>query len=64
MHYGVDAGDGLAHTGWAAHVAPHHLDQGPEPDASYHLDLTPWLDAPTVHEMVGYIREVRDEPTP
>jgi LmbE family N-acetylglucosaminyl deacetylase len=43
---------------------PHHLDQGPEPAASYHVDLTPWLDAPTVHEVVGYIREVRDEPTP
>src|ERR1700679_1960850 len=40
---------------------PHHLDQGPEPADSYHVDLTPWLDSPTVHEMVGYIREVRDE---
>jgi len=43
---------------------PHHLDQGPEPPASYHVDLTPWLDAPTVHELVGYIREVREEPAP
>ena len=39
---------------------PHHLDQGPEPSTSYDVDLTPWLDSPTVHEMVGYIREVRD----
>jgi hypothetical protein len=39
---------------------PHHLDQGPEPSGSYAVDLTPWLDSPTVHEMVGYIREVRD----
>lgn len=39
---------------------PHHLDQGPEPDADYEFDLTPWLDAPSVHELVGYIREVRD----
>jgi len=28
VHHGVDAGDGLAHIGRAAHVAPHHLDQG------------------------------------
>ena len=40
---------------------PHHLDQGPEPPDRYDVDLTPWLDAPTAHELVGYIREVRDE---
>jgi LmbE family N-acetylglucosaminyl deacetylase len=40
---------------------PHFLDQGPEPTARYDLDLTPWLDAPSVHELVGYIREVRQE---
>ena len=40
---------------------PHHLDQGPEPAASYQVDLTPWLDSPTVHELVGHIREVREE---
>jgi LmbE family N-acetylglucosaminyl deacetylase len=41
---------------------PHYLDQGPEPQAMYGHDLTPWLDAPSVHELVGYIREVREEP--
>ena len=41
--------------------APHQLDQGPEPTAQYGYDLTPWLDSPSVHEMVGYIREVREE---
>ena len=37
---------------------PHTLDEGPEPTDAYDLDLTPWLDSPSVHEMVGYIREV------
>ncbi len=41
---------------------PHFLDQGPEPRAEYHVDLTPWLDSPSVREMVGYIREVREDP--
>jgi LmbE family N-acetylglucosaminyl deacetylase len=40
---------------------PHSLDQGPEPTTLYDVDLTPWLDAPSVHEMVGRIREVRDD---
>ena len=40
---------------------PHNLDEGPEPTDAYDLDLTPWLDAPSVHEMVGYIREVHDQ---
>jgi len=43
---------------------PHHLDQGPEPSALYDVDLTAWLHSPTVHELVGYIREVRDQPEP
>ncbi len=43
---------------------PHHLDQGPEPGALYDLDLTPWLDSLTAHELVGYIREVREESSP
>jgi LmbE family N-acetylglucosaminyl deacetylase len=38
---------------------PHFLDQGPEPAAGYGVDLTPWLDAPSARELVGYIREVR-----
>jgi LmbE family N-acetylglucosaminyl deacetylase len=43
---------------------PHHLDQGPEPSALYDLDLTPWLDAPSVRELVGHGREVRVDPAP
>jgi LmbE family N-acetylglucosaminyl deacetylase len=43
---------------------PHFLDQGPEPRAGYDVDLTPWLDAPSAHELVGYIREVREDDTP
>jgi hypothetical protein len=41
---------------------PHFLDQGPEPSALYDRDLTPWLESPSVHELVGRIREVREEP--
>jgi LmbE family N-acetylglucosaminyl deacetylase len=43
---------------------PHFLDQGPEPSALYDVDLTPWLDSPSAHELVGYIREVREESAP
>ena len=43
---------------------PHYLDQGPEPSALYDLDLTPWLDSPSAHQLVGYIREVREDPSP
>jgi LmbE family N-acetylglucosaminyl deacetylase len=39
----------------------HFLDEGPEPDARYDLDLTPWVESPSVHELVGHIREVRDD---
>jgi hypothetical protein len=42
---------------------PHQLDQGPEPTAQYDYDLTPWLDSPSVHEKIGYIREVREDET-
>jgi LmbE family N-acetylglucosaminyl deacetylase len=41
---------------------PHHLDQGPEPSADYDLDLTPWINAPSAHELVVRIPEVRGEP--
>ena len=41
---------------------PHYLDQGPEPSALYDLDLTPWLESPSVHELVGLHPEVRQEP--
>jgi LmbE family N-acetylglucosaminyl deacetylase len=40
---------------------PHFLDQGPGPRAGYDVDLTPWLDSASVHELVGYIREVRED---
>jgi LmbE family N-acetylglucosaminyl deacetylase len=40
---------------------PHALDEGREPGATSSVDLTAWLDSPTVHELVGYIREVRDQ---
>ncbi|HWF15989.1 MAG TPA: PIG-L family deacetylase [Acidimicrobiales bacterium] len=43
---------------------PHYLDQGPEPSALYDVDLTPWLDSPSAHELVGYIREVREDSSP
>ena len=43
---------------------PHFLDEGPEPTTTYDVDLTPWLDAPSVHELVGYIREVRGDRAP
>jgi len=39
----------------------HMLDEGPFPDSSFDRDLTPWLDSPSVHELVGYIREVHGE---
>jgi LmbE family N-acetylglucosaminyl deacetylase len=42
----------------------HTLDEGPFPDSSFDHDLTPWLDAPSVHEMVGPIREVHGESRP
>jgi LmbE family N-acetylglucosaminyl deacetylase len=41
---------------------PHALDEGREPaGAVSSVDLTAWLDSPTVHELVGYIPEVRDQ---
>ena len=42
----------------------HTLDEGPFPDSSFDHDLTPWLDSPSVHEMVGPIREVHGESRP
>ncbi len=39
----------------------HFLDQGPEPTTLYDLDLTPWVTAPSVHELVGRIREVQGD---
>jgi LmbE family N-acetylglucosaminyl deacetylase len=43
---------------------PHTLDEGPFPDSGFDVDLTPWLDSPSVRELVGYIREVRTDGAP
>jgi LmbE family N-acetylglucosaminyl deacetylase len=40
---------------------PHLLDEGGELTLEYDADLTAWLDSPSVHELVGYIREIRGE---
>ncbi len=36
---------------------PHALDEGPEPSGAWRLDLTAWLEAPSVREILGPIRE-------
>ncbi len=43
---------------WMASKA-HHLDEGPLLDAQFTLDLTAWLESPSVHQLVGPIGEVR-----
>ena len=43
---------------------PHQLDEGPFPDSGFDVDLTPWLDSPSVRELVGRIREVRPDGVP
>jgi len=42
----------------------HTLDQGPFPASGFDRDLTPWLDSPSVHELVGYTAEMRGERGP
>jgi hypothetical protein len=37
---------------------PHLLDEGPSPETGFDLDLTPWVTSPSVHELIGRIREV------
>ncbi len=39
---------------------PHTLDEGREPGATSSVDLTPWLDSPSVHELIGRIPEVHE----
>jgi hypothetical protein len=39
---------------------PHQLDAGPLHDEQFGLDLTAWLESPSVHQIVGPIREVHD----
>ena len=45
---------------WMASEA-HQLDEGPLPEVQFGLDLTAWLESPSVHQVVGPIREVRAE---
>ncbi len=40
---------------------PHQLDEGPLPDMLFGLDLTAWVESPSVHQLVGPIREVYGE---
>jgi LmbE family N-acetylglucosaminyl deacetylase len=42
---------------WMASEA-HHLDEGPLFDQQFDVDLTAWIDSPSVHQLVGPIREV------
>jgi LmbE family N-acetylglucosaminyl deacetylase len=37
---------------------PHLLDEGPTADTAFDVDLTPWVEAPSVHERIGRINEV------
>jgi LmbE family N-acetylglucosaminyl deacetylase len=39
---------------------PHMLDEGPFPDAGFDVDLTPWLESPSVRELIGHVREKRE----
>ncbi len=36
----------------------HLLDEGGGPDSRFETDLTPWLESPSVHQLVGFIPEV------
>jgi hypothetical protein len=36
----------------------HHLDEGPLEDTRFDVDLTAWVESPSVHDVVGPIREV------
>jgi LmbE family N-acetylglucosaminyl deacetylase len=40
---------------------PHQLDQGPGPTEKWDVDLTPWIESPSVHDLVGPIREARGD---
>ena len=39
--------------------SPTSSTKGRSPTLAYDVDLTAWLDSPSVHELVGYIREIR-----
>ena len=42
---------------WMAAEA-HHLDEGPLSDVQFDVDLSAWVESPSVHQLVGPIREV------
>jgi LmbE family N-acetylglucosaminyl deacetylase len=48
---------------WMASEA-HHLDDGPVRDARADVDLTAWIESPSVHQLVGAIREVAGDDAP
>jgi LmbE family N-acetylglucosaminyl deacetylase len=39
---------------------PHHLDEGPSPTEMWDIDLTSWIESPSVRDLLGPIREVRE----
>lgn len=39
---------------------PHQLTDGPSPESSFTVDLTAWVDSPSAHQLVGWIREVHE----
>ncbi len=43
---------------------PHHLDEGPSPSERWENDLTPWIECPSVRELIGPIPEVRQDEHP
>jgi LmbE family N-acetylglucosaminyl deacetylase len=47
---------------WMASEA-HQLDEGPSPESSFTVDLSAWLESPSAHQLVGWIREVSGEET-
>jgi LmbE family N-acetylglucosaminyl deacetylase len=42
---------------------PHQLDEGPSPEGSFTVDLSAWVESPSVHQLVGFIREARADGT-
>ncbi|HUC04872.1 MAG TPA: PIG-L family deacetylase [Acidimicrobiales bacterium] len=48
------------HGRWMASQA-HLLDDGPSPESSFTLDLSAWVEAPSMHQVCGWIREVAAE---
>jgi LmbE family N-acetylglucosaminyl deacetylase len=43
---------------------PHQLDEGPSPESSFSVDLTAWVESPSAHQLVGWIREVHEGGSP